>query len=88
MRGSSTRLYLREELDHTVGELARELATQTSPAAITRTKQLLADLRGLGLRKALEHAIEVNVAARGTEDCQAGVAAFLQKKPPPWRISG
>jgi methylglutaconyl-CoA hydratase len=27
----------------------------------------------------------MNAFARGTDDCQAGIQAFLDKQPPPWK---
>jgi len=34
----------------------------------------------------MQHAAEVNAAARATADCKHGIATFLEtKKPPKWR---
>jgi methylglutaconyl-CoA hydratase len=41
----------------------------------------------MGLGEALATAAQVNAFARGTEDCRAGIAAFLSKAPPPWRAA-
>lgn len=72
-------------LDESVQELTRMLSQETSGAAVSLTKELLAEVEGLDFDSALELATEMNVRARSTEDCRAGVDAFLAKKPPPWR---
>jgi methylglutaconyl-CoA hydratase len=73
------------DLDGAVDKLAREIATETSGSAVRLTKGLLADLPGMGLQEALDHAATVNAMARGTDDCQAGIEAFLNKDDPPWK---
>lgn len=75
------------ELDTAVEELTWELASETSPVSIALTKELLTRVADLDLVSALEYAAEVNVAARLTDDCRAGIAAFLEKKPPPWKMA-
>jgi methylglutaconyl-CoA hydratase len=52
---------------------------------VALTKRLLADVPGMGLDEALSHAVQLNALARGTDDCRAGIAAFLGKTDPPWR---
>lgn len=74
-----------EKLDAMVGALAHELATETSGSAVTLTKRMLAQVPGMGLREALGYAAQMNAFARGTADCQAGIAAFLNKQDPPWK---
>ena len=76
-----------EKLDETVDSLAHELATQTSGSAVALTKKMLAQVPGMGLREALAYATQMNAFARSTPDCQAGIAAFLNKTDPPWRAS-
>ena len=39
----------------------------------------------MGLGEALAYAVQANAFARSTADCQAGIAAFLNKTDPPWR---
>lgn len=73
------------ELDAEVENLAGELARETSPAAVRLTKEALAQTDGMGLSEALSHATQLNALARSTEDCQAGIAAFLEKRDPPWK---
>ena len=50
-----------------------------SKQAIALTKTLLYQTDGLGFPEALETGADVNVIARMTEDCQKGIARFLQK---------
>jgi methylglutaconyl-CoA hydratase len=50
-----------------------------SKQAIALTKGLLYQIDGLAFVEALETGADVNVIARMTEDCQKGIARFLQK---------
>lgn len=63
---------------------ARELS-DNAPASLALTKALLADVPGMGLAEALRYAVEINTAARLSEDLKEGVAAFLAKRPPRWQ---
>jgi methylglutaconyl-CoA hydratase len=83
--GLITRAVPAEALDETVATLAQEIATQTSASAVALTKRMLAQVPGMGLQEALAYATQMNAFARGTSDCQAGIAAFLNKTDPPWR---
>ena len=72
-------------LDSHVEAIAKEIATETSGSAVALTKQMLAQVPGMGRREALDYAINMNAFARGTDDCQAGIQSFLDKKPAPWK---
>ena len=85
--GLVTRAVAPDALDAEVDAVARELATETSATAVALTKGLLADVPGMGLDEALGHAVQLNALARGTDDCRAGIAAFLGKTDPPWRAA-
>jgi len=74
-----------EDLDATVDEMAHSFARETSGTAVALTKKMLAQVPGMGLEEALDHAVTVNAFARGTDDCQAGIQAFLNKTDPPWK---
>jgi methylglutaconyl-CoA hydratase len=50
-----------------------------SKNAIALTKTLLYQIDGLAFPEALETGADVNVIARMSEDCQKGIARFLQK---------
>ena len=83
--GLVTRCVPDDQLDAELDALCHELATETSRSAVALTKALLADLPGMTLAGALAHAAAVNADARATDDCRAGVDAFLNKTDPPWR---
>jgi len=72
-------------LDEEVWDLARELATETSESAVALTKRMLAQLPGMGFEEAMDYAVQMNAFARGTDDCRAGVDAFLNDEDPPWK---
>jgi methylglutaconyl-CoA hydratase len=74
-----------DALDEKVAALADELATETSGSAVRLTKQMLAQVPGMGLDEALDYAVQMNAFARGTDDCQAGIQAFLDGEDPPWK---
>jgi len=66
--------------------LAAEILANGSSESIASTKRLLLDVLGRPLDDAMQHAAEVNAAARATPDCKHGIATFLEtKKPPTWR---
>ncbi|WP_240315922.1 enoyl-CoA hydratase/isomerase family protein [Salinibacter ruber] len=83
--GLVTRVVPEGDLDEAVDALARELARETSGSAVALTKQMLARVPGMGLDEALDYAVQMNAFARGTEDCQAGIDAFLNDEDPPWK---
>ncbi|PSR02385.1 MAG: methylglutaconyl-CoA hydratase [Bacteroidetes bacterium QS_8_68_28] len=86
--GLVARAWPEDELDGAVEDLTRELARETSPAALRLTKEALAQTGGMGLSEALSYATRLNAMARATDDCQAGIAAFLEKRDPPWKEDG
>ena len=55
--------------------------SSTSKSAVSLTKTLLYQVDGVSFIEAIETGADVNVIARMTEDCQKGIARFLQKKP-------
>ena len=73
------------QLDSAVNELVAKLTRETSGTAVSLTKELLSQVRDLPFEDALDYATAMNVRARETEDCRAGVDAFLAKEPPPWK---
>ena len=74
-----------QRLEVEVQELARELATETSGSAVALTKRMMAQLPGMGFEEAMDYAVQMNAFARGTDDCQAGIDAFLNDEDPPWK---
>lgn len=85
--GLVSRALPKRRLAEEVQDLARELATETSGSAVALTKRMMAQVPGMGLDEALDYAVQMNAFARGTEDCQAGIDAFLNDEDPPWRRS-
>ena len=83
--GLITRAVPPDELDDAVDVLCHELATETSASAVALTKRLLADVPSLGVSEGLSYAARLNALARATDDCKAGVEAFLSKTDPPWK---
>lgn len=86
--GLITRTVPDDELDAAVDDLVHEIATETSGSAVALTKQMMAQVPGMGLDEALSYAIHMNAFARDTDDCQAGIEAFLNKTDPPWKQHG
>lgn len=67
-------------------KLVAEILEIASSESIARTKRLLLDVAGVPIREGLERAAEANAAARASDDCKRGIAAFLDTKSPPrWR---
>ena len=83
--GLITRAVPMSELGQAVDDLSREIANETSGAAMGVTKRLIADIQGTDLYEALAHAVQINASARQSADCRAGIAAFLEGKDPPWK---
>lgn len=86
--GLVSRAVAEGRLDEEVRDLARELATETSESAVALTKRMLAQLPGMGFEEAMDYAVQMNAFARGTDDCRAGVDAFLNDEDPPWKRVG
>lgn len=74
-----------QDLDRRVNEMASHIASDTSRTAVAMTKRLFAEMNDDAFDVALERAVRMNVKARATSDCKAGVSAFLQKTDPPWK---
>lgn len=83
--GLVSRAVPEQRLAEDVRELARELATETSGSAVALTKRMMAQLPGMGFEEAMDYAVQMNAFARGTEDCEAGIDAFLNDENPPWK---
>lgn len=83
--GLVTRAVPADRLDAETDALCTEIATETSASALALTKRLLADVQGMGLAEGFSYAARLNALARATDDCRAGVAAFLDKTDPPWK---
>jgi len=66
------------EFDSAVAGFAAELAAR-SASAVRLCKRLLYGIDGLAFEDAIARAAEINVIARATPDCQAGVRRFIEK---------
>ncbi|MHC4956788.1 MAG: enoyl-CoA hydratase/isomerase family protein [Planctomycetota bacterium] len=81
--GEAARLGLLTVVDDLEGAVARigdEIAS-CSPAAVARTKRHFLEIRPLDL----DASAQANAQARATEDCQEGIASFLEKRKPRWQ---
>lgn len=76
--GLINQVFADETFDEQVNEYLRRFA-EVSSTAVALTKSLLYQVDGLAFLEALETGADVNVIARMTEDCQAGIARFLKK---------
>ena len=63
-----------EESSAYLADLARR-----PPGAVSLTKGLLYDLDGEGFEDGIELGAQVNVEARGSEECRSGVRRFLER---------
>lgn len=73
-----------EALESRVREFAESLCTHNSGQSMAYTKQMIAAVQDMSLDEALAYAAEQNAKARASEDCQKGIAAFLNKETPGW----
>ena len=80
--GLVTRAVPADDLDAAVDALAEELATETSATAVALTKRLLADVPGMGLGEALDHAVAAQRARAGHRRLQSGHRVVSRKDGP------
>ncbi|MEN7546378.1 enoyl-CoA hydratase-related protein [Rapidithrix thailandica] len=71
-------------LNEQVAAFARQMIEENSGQSLTTTKQMIHRLQEMGLEDGLNYAAEMNAKARELEDCQKGIAAFLNKEKPTW----
>ena len=83
-RGLINQVVKPEDLDQTVFEFAAHLIRSNSGQSMQLTKQQIAQVQSLSLEEGLEQAAMMNAHARATEDCKAGIAAFLNKQELKW----
>ncbi|OEK03456.1 methylglutaconyl-CoA hydratase [Roseivirga sp. 4D4] len=69
-----------EELEERVKTFASKLARKNSGQSMAATKQMIAQVQAMSLEDGLNYAAEQNALARATEDCQKGIANFLNKQ--------
>lgn len=73
-----------ENLDEHVLSFASTLVKKNSEQSMTFTKQMIAEVQEMSLEDGLNHAAAQNAKARASEDCQKGIASFLNKEKPSW----
>jgi methylglutaconyl-CoA hydratase len=73
-----------EELEEKVLAFAQKLIRENSQQSMEYTKEMIANVQHMTLKKALNYAAEMNANARGTEDCKKGIASFLNKEKLVW----
>jgi len=76
--GLVNRIYPEENFDAAVLEYAAAYS-KLSSSAVQLTKRLLYRMDNLGFEDSISFGSEVNAEARMTEDCQKGIARFLDK---------
>lgn len=73
-----------EELEERVFAFAQKLCAENSKQSMEVTKEMIARVQEMSLEEGLQYAAEMNAVARGSEDCQRGIASFLNKEPINW----
>jgi methylglutaconyl-CoA hydratase len=63
-----------------------EVLAANSPQSLAATKRLLAAQNKVWLDAAIAEAMDANATARETEDFREGIAAFLEKRKPVWKL--
>ena len=76
--GLVNELFDEENFEQTAVEYASRYAN-VSGSGVAMTKRLLYDIDGLSFADAIALGVEVNAAARMTDDCKKGIARFLEK---------
>jgi methylglutaconyl-CoA hydratase len=73
-----------EELPAAVFDFATRLCRENSAQSMELIKEMISRLPDMKLNDSLHYAADMNAVARGTTDCQRGLAAFLQKEKFNW----
>jgi methylglutaconyl-CoA hydratase len=82
--GLINRVVAADKLEVEVNDFASRLIASNSADSMKLTKKLIAEVQGMTLTQALQHAAESNAHARGTNDCKRGIEAFLNKEKIIW----
>ncbi len=77
-------VFPRDSLAKEVTSFATKLIATNSGNSMMTTKRMMAHIQSMPLEDALTYAAEMNAAARGTDDCKKGIAAFLNKEKIEW----
>ncbi|MGY6744610.1 MAG: enoyl-CoA hydratase/isomerase family protein [Cecembia sp.] len=73
-----------DQLEERVYEYAQKLIRQNSEQSMALTKEMIGRVQEKTLEEGLQYAAAMNAKARGTADCQKGIAAFLNKETINW----
>ena len=73
-----------EDLEKTVYTFAQKLCTENSQQSMELTKEMIANVQSMSLKKGLNYAAEMNANARNSADCKKGIASFLTKEKLAW----
>lgn len=76
--GLVSRVAVSGQFEEEVSRLTQQLAGNSS-SAMALTKEMLRNLQGMSLDDGLRYASSMNALARMTDDCQNGIAKFLNK---------
>ncbi len=79
-----TGIFEASEIDAEVNKIAKKLCSQVSGDSLRLTKELIGTVQELALGDGLDFAANMNAKARATNDCKAGIAAFLNKEKLLW----
>jgi len=77
-------IYEKNEIAHQTLEYAKKLCAEASGTSLALTKKLIGHAFNLQLKEFLIVAAEMNAEARGSDDCQRGISAFLNKEKIMW----
>ena len=83
--GLVNRVVPRDSLRETVESFAAVIASKP-PAAVALGKRAVAKQAGMSLAEAYEHTSRVMVENLLAADAEEGINAFLEKRPPAWRV--
>ncbi len=73
-----------EDIAEKVQSFATKLVERTSGESLKITKEMIGKVQSMEVGDALQYAAQMNAKARASEDCQKGIAAFLNKEKLTW----
>ncbi|MEP4534232.1 MAG: enoyl-CoA hydratase-related protein [Cyclobacteriaceae bacterium] len=82
--GLVSEIFEADEMAEKVSAIVDKMITSNSGESMTLTKQLIREMQTLEIGDALSKAAEYNAKARATDDCKAGIQAFLDKRKLEW----
>ena len=82
--GLISKVVSEDELSSYVEDFATDLAKSNSATSMGLTKKLISDVQSMELDVALSLAAKTNAQVRNSEDCQRGIAGFLNGENITW----